>query len=127
MFEKNATVTRAQFTEDAESKLVQFTANNVDHNVVTLHREGTVHMMGIIAKITPDIFNNSIVVPRRRITDEEIKAMSSDMVKGYDKREAELLRGLVYKKFNIPVVQDKYEALDILWKCSRFIKFKIPV
>ena len=53
--------------------------------------------------------------------------MSSDIVKGYDKREEELLRGLMFKKFDIPVVQDKYESLDMLWKCSRFIKFKSPM
>ena len=108
-------------------KFVQFIADNVDHNVVTLDGKRTVHMMGIIATITPGIFNNSIVVPRRKITDEEIEAMSSDMVKGYDKREAELLRGLLFEKFDIPVVQDKYESLDMLWKCSRFIKFKSPM
>ena len=53
--------------------------------------------------------------------------MSSDMVKGYDKREAELLRGLMFKKFDIPVVRDKYESLDMLWKCSRFIELKSPM
>ena len=107
MFEKNATVTQAQFTEDARGRFVQFVADNVDHNVVTLDGKRTVHMMGIIVTITPGIFNNSIVVPRRKITDEEIKAMSSDMVKGYHKRKAELLHGLMFKKFDIPVVQDK--------------------
>ena len=25
------------------------------------------------------------------------------------------------------MVQDKYESLDMLWKCSRFIKFKSPM
>ena len=81
--------------------------------------------MGIIATITPGIFNNSIVVPKRKITDREIKTMSSDVVNGYDKREAELLRGLMFKKYDIPVVQDKYESLDMLWKCIRFIKLNV--
>ena len=90
MFEKNATVTQAQFTKDVGGKFVQFIAENVDHNVVTLHRKGTGHMMGITAIITPGIFNNSIVVLRRKISREEIKTMSSDMVKGYDKKETEL-------------------------------------
>ena len=53
--------------------------------------------------------------------------MSSDMVKAYDKREVELLRGLMLRKFDIPVVQDKYEALGMFWKCRRFIKFKSPM
>ena len=127
MFEKKTTVTQAQFTEDARGKFVQFIADNVDHNVVTLDEKRTVHMMRIIATTTPGIFYNSIVVPRRKITDEEIKPMSSDMVKGYNKREEELLHGLMFKKFDIPVVQDKYESLDMLWKCSRFIKFKSPM
>ena len=64
MSEKNATMTQAQFTENAAGKFVQFIADNVDQNVVTLDREGTVHMMGIIVTITPGIFNNSIIVPR---------------------------------------------------------------
>ena len=40
MFEKNATVTQTQFTEDAGGKFVQFIADNVDHNVVNTRRKG---------------------------------------------------------------------------------------
>ena len=53
--------------------------------------------------------------------------MFFDVVKGYDKRNAELLHGLMLKKFDILAVQDKYEALDMLWGCSSFIKFKSPL
>ena len=127
LFEKNDTVTQAQFSEDAGGKFVQFIADSVDHNVVALFGKGTVRMMGIIATIIPGIFNYSIIVPGKKITDEEIKAMSSDMVKGNDKREAEFALWINVKIFDIPVVQDKYETLDMLWKCSRFIKFKSPM
>ena len=39
--------------------------------------------------------------------------MSSDMVTGYVKREAEVLRGLMFKKFDIPVLPDKYEMKQV--------------
>ena len=73
MFEKNATVTQAQFTEDALGKFVKFIADNVDQNVVTPDGKGTVHMMEINTTIAPGIFNNSIVVPRWEITERRLR------------------------------------------------------
>ena len=39
--------------EDLLGTSVLFAADNVDHNIITLNRKGTLHGMGIIATLTP--------------------------------------------------------------------------
>lgn len=51
--------------------LVQFSADNVEHNLIILDGSGTFHGMGIIASITPRVEFDEII-PRAEVTNEEI-------------------------------------------------------
>lgn len=51
--------------------LVQFFADNVEYNLITLDGSGTFHGMGIIASITPRVEFDEII-QRSEVTNEEI-------------------------------------------------------
>ena len=68
---RSASVTSQDIALTSETKLVQFAADNVDHNLRTLDGLGTFHGMGMIATITP-AQEISHVVPRKLVTPDEI-------------------------------------------------------
>jgi len=68
---RSASVTTQDIAPTSENQLVQFAADNVDHNIRTLDGLGTFHGMGMIAAITPNQ-EMSRVVSRKLVTLYEI-------------------------------------------------------
>ena len=58
--------------------LIQFSADNVDHNLLTLNSNG----MGIVASITPAVEFKEII-PRVEVTSEEIVVAGAIDIKYY--------------------------------------------
>ena len=74
MFETNAAVTSGtELNIPDRDCLVQYVADNVDHNIRTIDGKNTFHGMGIIATITPrntDLQTYSIISRRKNITSD---------------------------------------------------------
>ena len=56
-FEKNAATCQGTDIPNHSNQLIQYSANNVDHNLCTIdgNSNGTFHGMGIMASVTPQI------------------------------------------------------------------------
>ena len=66
---------RAQSTSHLNGS-VQFVADNVDHNTITLTGHGTFHGMGMIAVTTPcPVQRNRRIVPRDAVRMEEVRQL----------------------------------------------------
>ena len=68
-------------TEVADSN-IQFSADNVDHNLRTIDRYDTFHGMGMIAMVTPGIYFTD-PIPRINATAEEILKSGKIEIKFY--------------------------------------------
>ncbi len=60
-------------------RFVQNSADNVDHNIRTLDRNGTFHGMGIIGSITPGV-KVSNHIPRENVTNKDISAAGQILI-----------------------------------------------
>ena len=98
------------------NSLVQYMADNVDHNVRTLDGEGTFHGMGIIATITPGT-NTQKIVPRIQVTAQDIAAVGRINIH-YCKSQFADMAPLVYKYLEDMDIDDPTALLDVLWKIS---------
>ena len=75
-YERSAAVAHGtQTTTYSEENFIQFIADNVDHNIVTLDGTGTFHGMGIIATITPKPQVCRPSIPKLHVTAEDIAAI----------------------------------------------------
>ena len=68
----------------AENQTLQYVADNVDHDTVTLDGKNTVHYMGMIAAITPNCGNTAYTIPRLNVTNEELKSLAPNMIKTFN-------------------------------------------
>ena len=71
-FERSASVTQGtELSEAAARNCIQYSYDNVDHNLRTLDGKGTFHGMGIIAMVTPGA-QSQRQIPRVNVTGEDI-------------------------------------------------------
>ena len=124
MFERNAAV--ASGTElnipDGDC-LVQYVADNVDHNIRTIDGKNTFHGMGIIATITPrntDSQTYSVISRRKTITSEEIANIGQINTHQY-KPPLDRCRS-IYEDMIYTTVYDFTSNVDFLWKSSWLLK-----
>ncbi|KAL8586693.1 hypothetical protein ACOMHN_038679 [Nucella lapillus] len=74
-FERNAAHAHGiRLPETTENTVIQYVADNVDHDTATLDGRGTFHGMGIIASVTPGV-KAARRVPRRDVSLKDIKAI----------------------------------------------------
>ncbi|KAL8576343.1 hypothetical protein ACOMHN_048910 [Nucella lapillus] len=74
-FERNAAHAHGiRLLETTENTVIQYMADNVDHDTATLDGRGTFHGMGIIASVTPGV-KAARRVPRRDVSLKDIKAI----------------------------------------------------
>ena len=127
-FEKNAAIA---FNKNdylvAENQTLQYVADNVDHDTVTLDGKNTVHYMGMIAAITPNCGNTAYTIPRLNVTNQELKSLAPNMIKTFNEHGVKELNKLTYQKYNLENAADKYCYLDLLWKCKQLIISKSPL
>ena len=115
-FNESAALEQGTDIPSLEGQFVQYTANNVDHNVRTLDGRDTFHGMGMVAAVTPAT-TQANRVPRRNVTQEEVaKAGKVEIKPASDGRLEEL--NIVYNDVLSITVQDPTANLDLLWKTS---------
>ena len=102
---------------------MEFIADNVDHNIVTLDGKGTFHGMGIIAAITPGI-QFSKPVPKVEVTAAEISAIGGINII-YTKINAPK-EPLVYQSLSRSTAENPTSPLDLLWKSSLLLRIPRP-
>ena len=71
-FERSAALQGGELPEHRPGQVIQFVADNVDHNVRTLDGHNTFHGMGMIATFTPGKIISK-PIPRKAVTSDKIK------------------------------------------------------
>ena len=126
-FLRSASVATLDIAPLSGIQLVQFAADNVDHNVRTLDGHGTFHGMGMVAAITP-CQEISRVVPRKLVTPDEIIKQGRVKISQYNYPKVQQplnYDNLSVLKATIPSGEPKI-LTDILWKVSPFVKWPRP-
>ena len=126
-FLRSASVSTQDIALPSENQLVQFAADNVDHNIRTLDGLGTFHGMGMIAAITPSQ-EMSRVVPRKLVTPDKI--IKQGRIKTTQYNYPKVQRPLTYDDLSplnaITSSGEPKMLTDILWKVSPFLKWPRP-
>ena len=108
--------------------MVQYVADNVDHNVRTIDGKNTFHGMGIISTITPRNKQGGLrsIIPRRKdISTEEIAQIGQINILRYHSNDVP--RGFTYSEMSYNEIDDPTANLDFLWKMSWLLKQDRPV
>ena len=85
---------------------MQFAADNVDHDAVTLDGRNTAHMMGIIATVSPSLPQFTRKITRSTlIQTSQLDNISSNLKQHFNSEGAEKLCTVYYKSYFIPDVE----------------------
>ena len=127
-YEKNAAVATGIDLDIPDGEcLVQYVADNVDHNVRTIDGKNTFHGMGIISTITPRNKQGGLrsIIPRRKdISTEEIAQIGQINILRYHSNDVP--RGFTYSEMSYNEIDDPTANLDFLWKMSWLLKQDRP-
>ncbi len=115
-FEENAAQSHGTDIPNLTTEFVQYTADNVDHNIRTLDGHGTFHGMGMIAAITPGIKSGHLLL-RAKETFFDLSKLGRVKIH-YHKEESRGMTAVTYQKLVELKAQDSSTHLDILWKTS---------
>ena len=96
---------------------IQFVADNVDWDRDTLDGKNTVHWMGQIAIMNPFKLHHRIV-PRRKITTDEIAEISSGIIPEFNPQQVSELKGLTFKKVLLEPYEDPNKLADFFLHMS---------
>ena len=117
-FQKGAAVDKQDSLLDIDSRngeFLQWSADNVDHNLVTIDGKNSIHIMGIIATVTPGRFAD-VKIPRKTgIISKEIAETSKIEISFYKGVQQANIKFKSITKYNI--VNPSW-AVDLLWKSS---------
>ena len=107
--------------------LVQYVADNVDHNIRTIDGRNTFHGMRIIATITPrNTARPSIFIPRRcNMSSDEIAAIGAINIKQYNIASS-LQLNIRYDQLLPTEIVDPTSNLDLLWQVSWLLNPRRP-
>ena len=103
--------------------VVQYAADNVDHNIITIDGRNTFHGMGIIATVTPGT-KSSYHIPRITVPTEDICSIGH--VKIYFSTDTAGIKLLSYHPLVIPDAEDPTSTIDALWKASLLLHPRRP-
>ena len=125
-FEKCVAVSENQGPKDVpENSFLHYVADNVDHDSCTIDGRGTFHGMGIISAITPVPGKVLRSIPRKEVSAEDIKALSSLSFHFYN-RARETGPNVLYKPLLSRLDEPRDSNTDLLWYSSWFFKQSCP-
>jgi hypothetical protein len=125
MFERSASVAQGtQIPNLTPNTFVQYSGDNVDHNVRSLDGKGTFHGMGIIAMVTPGT-KSGRRIPRVQVTSEDIASVGQIQIHQF-LSERDSLQSLCYQTITNPNVKEPHADVDLLWKSSLLLKVPRP-
>ena len=102
---------------------MQYIADNVDHNLVTVDGTGTFHGMGIIAAVTPGPQAKK-QIPKANVTVADIAAVGRINIRYFKIPPA--LPPLTYLPLVLLEAEEPTAQLDVLWKSSLFLHYPRP-
>ena len=103
---------------------MQYAADNLYHNTLTLDGHNTFHGIFMIAIVTLDTKTNKHV-PRVTMPTEDIYAIGHVSIK-YFSSFSEHVSSLTYNALAIPDEEDQTSSLDMLWKASHLMHPNTP-
>jgi len=106
------------------NNFIQYSADNVDHNVRSIDGKGTFHGMGIIAMVTPGT-KSSRTIPRVKVTSGDIASVGRINVQHFFS-ERDSLQSLLYQPITNPNAKEPCADVDLLWKSSLLLKVPRP-
>lgn len=124
-FERSAAISHGTDIPNlTERNVVQYVADNVDHNIRTLDGHNTFHGMGMIATVTPGTSIKKSI-PRISVTTEEIAAVAHVNIEHF-MTEHDGLRSLCYQKLKEHDAEDPTSNADVLWNISLPLRSSRP-
>ena len=77
--------------------------------------------MGATAEISPFTHANHRLIPHRLVQNDQLKTLSSNLVKSFKSDGLKQLNSMRFKKFTLSSNHNKYIYLDLLWKYKQLI------
>ena len=117
-FERSSAVSGGtDIPECEDGHFIQYVADNADHNTRTIDGKNTFHGMGMIAAVTPGTKHIHKLIPRVKVTTEDIISVGHVNIKHF-KPHGENFRLLSYNNLPPLHIDDPTACLDTLWKGS---------
>ena len=124
MFECSAALQGEELPEHRTGQVIQFDADNVDHNVRTLDGHNTFHGKGMIATFTPGKIISK-PIPRKAVTSDEIKEIGKININTFhSKRTGDL--PLSFKELTVMEDTDLTADSDLLCDISLLLHSRRP-
>ena len=112
-FQQNASISHGTDVPGFTStEFIQYSADNVDHNICTLDGHGTFHGMRMIASVTPATRFKQ-VIPRVKVNAKDIALVGSVPIK-YHNNDSQGMAAATYQKLHEFKAQDPTANLNIL-------------
>jgi len=105
-------------------QVIQYMADNVDHNIRTIDGLNTFHGMGMIASVTPGT-RTSTRVPRVSVTLKDVLAVGRINIRHLTS-PCDGLHTLRYEVLQDEMEKDRSTNLDLLWKLSLILRSPRP-
>ena len=107
-----------------DTSVLHYSADNVDHNLVTLDGHNTFHGMGIIAIITPGCFS-PFVIPRHKVTNDELYSVGGIEFKTLKLNQPKDL-SFQFEKLNAYNIIDNTKHLGTIWQTAWILQPNQP-
>jgi len=121
-YEENASVTQGTDMQLANNSMLNYIADNADHNKSTLDGHDNVHVMGIMVAATPG-FTTVQHVPRKKVNPNDIKRVARTQFFHYNDTKFAAFT-MKYMKLDLikclPVKQSNH--FQLFWKTSLLFK-----
>ena len=121
-YEKSAAVSQSNSVSRVGDSFAQFIADNPD----TLTGKDSVHAMGILAAVTPGVFN-TISIPKQKISSQQLRSLSGSNIKACTIREAKFLRNVKFIDIFADVPSLTYPENDLLYISAAALGLKTPL
>lgn len=105
---------------DRDKQFVQFSADNVDHNLRTLDGKGTFHGMGMIAVVTPSVHRAKLIPKCTAVTPQDLKDIAKVNIH-FCPRYNQLI-DTRYEPLPTCDAIDSTSEINLLWKASMLLK-----
>ena len=114
------------FAFSEEDALLQFMADNVDHDTETVEGKGTVHMMGMMACVTPAVPSKS-VIKRQKISNQELVEIGKINIYPQPREPSACYPKVIYTKVGPFTSSEDTMRLNTLYSVSHhFTHLRIP-
>ncbi len=123
-FLKDAAAVQGTDIPQFDAQFLQYAADNVDHNSVTLDGKGTFHGMGLICTVTPGTKSANVIARAKTSMSDVTKANCIPIIYHKGNALSSDLKYTTSMKFDC---QDPTRMLDVLWWTTLVFKARRPL